>query len=85
MAILWDKDAPDKKERIKGLEHARDVARRLSGVAADVRIVDLPGEGKDASDWIEAHDAQSREDLAAKLVAMAEASSSPTRTTPTGG
>lgn len=66
VAIIPDKDAP-------GRAHAQDVAARLHGKAADVRIVDLPGDGKDASDWIEAHDAQDAEDLAAALVALAEA------------
>jgi putative DNA primase/helicase len=47
VAILPDNDAP-------GRAHARDVATHLFGVAADVRIVELPGvpvKG-DVSDWL---------------------------------
>ena len=73
VAILWDKDRPNEKGKVTGLEHARDVARRLTGIAAEVRIVNLDGDGKDVSDWIEAHDAQDPAALAAVLVAMAEA------------
>ncbi|MFB3893285.1 MAG: hypothetical protein ACE15C_14820 [Phycisphaerae bacterium] len=47
VAILPDRDQP-------GRDHALDVARRLCGKAAEVRIVELPGDGKDASDWIAA-------------------------------
>jgi len=69
VAIIPDLDDP-------GWAHAQDVARRLRGKAAAVRIVDLgqsPGfEGKDVSDWLEAHDAQATEDLARALVEMAE-------------
>jgi hypothetical protein len=47
VAILPDKDDPGRK-------HAQDVAARLTGNAAEVRIVSLPGPGKDVSDWIAA-------------------------------
>jgi len=47
VAIIPDMDQP-------GRDHALDVARRLAGKAAEVRIVELPGDGKDASDWIAA-------------------------------
>jgi putative DNA primase/helicase len=47
VAILPDKDDPGRK-------HAQDVAARLTGKAAEVRIVSLPGPGKDVSDWIAA-------------------------------
>lgn len=45
VAILPDADEP-------GHEHALQVARALHGIAAEVRIVPLPGPGKDASDWL---------------------------------
>ena len=47
--ILPDNDEP-------GAKHAVDVAQHLTGIAASVRIVNLPGlpEKGDVSDWIEA-------------------------------
>lgn len=45
VAILPDRDKA-------GHEHALQVARSLHGIAAEVRIVPLPGPGKDASDWL---------------------------------
>jgi hypothetical protein len=70
VCILPDKDAP-------GRAHALDVARWLHAKAADLRIVELPDVAgvpvKDASDWIEAQDAQAPADLAAALVALADA------------
>ena len=47
VAILPDNDDP-------GRRHAQDVAAHLAGKAAEVRIVALPGPGKDVSDWIAA-------------------------------
>jgi uncharacterized protein (DUF927 family) len=41
---------PDADE--KGCNHAADVRRSLAGVAASVKLVELPG-AKDASEWIE--------------------------------
>jgi len=41
---------PDKDEA--GRKHAEDVARRLHGRVADLRVLELPGDGKDASDWL---------------------------------
>jgi len=43
---------PDRDDA--GRVHAQNVARRLVGKAAEVRILALPGEGKDVSDWIAA-------------------------------
>jgi len=37
-----------------GRNHADTIARALHSQAAELRIVQLPGDGKDASDWIEA-------------------------------
>jgi len=47
VAILPDNDGP-------GLAHAQDVARKLKGHAAEVRIVNLPGlpPSGDVSDWL---------------------------------
>jgi hypothetical protein len=45
---------PDGRPAFTGQDHASDVAAKLAGVAKRVRILELPGPGKDASDWIEA-------------------------------
>ena len=47
VCVIPDNDTP-------GREHAADIARSLRGVAADVRILELPdaGEKDDVSDWI---------------------------------
>jgi len=37
-----------------GREHADQVASSLQGIATSVRVVELPGPGKDATDWIAA-------------------------------
>ena len=66
VAILPDADAPGRK-------HALDVARALHSKTADVRIVDLPGPGKDVTDWIAWLDSRTAEELAAALVQMADA------------
>ena len=47
VAVIADKDP-------RGRAHAEDVARRLHGRVADLRVLELPGEGKDASDWLAA-------------------------------
>ena len=81
VAILWDKDAPDKSGKVAGWEHAQDVAARLYGKAAVVKIIDLPNmpakdDGrprKDVSDWLEWLDGKTGEELAAALVSMADA------------
>jgi len=45
VAIIADKD-------VKGRAHAEDIAMRLHGRVADLRVLELPGDGKDASDWL---------------------------------
>ncbi|HUW32276.1 MAG TPA: AAA family ATPase, partial [Planctomycetota bacterium] len=56
-----------------GRRHAQDVARRLQGRAAEVKVLELPGDQvKDASDWLEDHDAQEPQDLVAELLRLAE-------------
>jgi len=68
---------PDKDEA--GEKHAQDVAARLHGKAAVVKIVELAcGEvdGRpinDASDWLDSLDGKEPEDLAAALLEIAEA------------
>jgi 5S rRNA maturation endonuclease (ribonuclease M5) len=48
VVIIADKDAP-------GRNHAQQVARSLTGKAATIKLLELPGEQvKDASDWIAA-------------------------------
>lgn len=47
VAIIADKDKA-------GRAHAAQVAASLRGKAASVRVLELPGAGKDASDWIAA-------------------------------
>ena len=54
VAIIGDNDEP-------GHRHARKVAESLSGVSADVKVIDLPGlpDRGDVSDWLAAgHDAE---------------------------
>ena len=45
VVVITDKDDP-------GRRHAQQVAASLHGKAASVKVVELPGDGKDASDWI---------------------------------
>ena len=67
VCIVADKDAAGRK-------HAADVARRLYSKAAEVKVIELPGDDvKDATDFIEGHDAQDGPDLAAELIRLAEA------------
>lgn len=66
VVILPDRDAP-------GRAHALDVATRLHGRAASVKIIDLPGDGKDVSDWLELHDAQTPEELRREIGSLADA------------
>jgi hypothetical protein len=47
VAILPDQDNAGRK-------HGETVARGLQGVAAEVKVVELPGPGKDVSDWLDA-------------------------------
>lgn len=49
---LWHEDGRPKHV---GLDHADDVARKLTGIAASIRVVRLPGlpEKGDPADWIE--------------------------------
>ena len=64
VVILPDKDAA-------GRQHAEQVARSLCSKAAEVRILELPGEGKDVSDWIESLDCRSPQELRKSLLEMA--------------
>jgi 5S rRNA maturation endonuclease (ribonuclease M5) len=77
VCIIVDKDK-------EGRRHAQDVARRLYGKAAEIRLLEMPDAPtidtwksdpvkiKDAADWVEAHDGQDAEALAALLLALAE-------------
>jgi hypothetical protein len=44
--IIPDNDEP-------GGRHLHDVARKLQGIATRIRVLELPGDGKDVSDWIQ--------------------------------
>jgi hypothetical protein len=61
---------------VVGRKHAQDVGRRLHGKATEIRLLELPdaitGAVNDAADWVEAHDGQDNEELAALLLALAE-------------
>ncbi len=47
VVIIPDNDEPGRK-------HADQVARSLAGIVSELRIVELPGPGKDVSDWLTA-------------------------------
>jgi len=64
VTILPDKDDP-------GRRHASDVASRLRGKATKLKIVELPGDGKDVSDWLDDLDAREPEELRNALLDMA--------------
>ena len=69
VTILPDKDAPGRK-------HAQDVAQALSDVAEAIYVIELPGKGKDATDWLKA--GGTPEDLK-KLLSQAEKWEPPSR------
>ena len=69
VAILPDKDDTGRK-------HAEDVASRLHGKAAEVKVLELPGPGKDVSDWINAHAGADKTAIRAELLARVDAVSS---------
>ena len=53
VVVLPDHDAPKPNGKRPGTEHALDVAGKLIGKAASVRIIDLPvAEGGDPADWV---------------------------------
>lgn len=54
VAIIPDDDSAAARptDRDKGLRHALDVQRKLTGVAASASIVTLTGGAKDVTDWI---------------------------------
>jgi putative DNA primase/helicase len=47
VVVLVDKDKA-------GRDHARQVAAALEGIAAELKVIELPGDGKDVSDWLAA-------------------------------
>ncbi|MEW6251361.1 MAG: AAA family ATPase [Planctomycetota bacterium] len=65
ICIIADADEPGRK-------HAHDVANRLYGRAADVRVIEVPN-GKDASDWLDHNDSAEPEQLKAWLLDLAAA------------
>ena len=75
VAIIPDQDPPEK--HYAGQRHGQDVAARLYGKAADVRVVDLAKvqgfTGKDVSDWLDGNESKEPADLARALLDMAEA------------
>ena len=69
VVIIPDRDEPGRK-------HAEDVAARLYGKVADLRVLDLGKVrgfmGKDITDWLDGLDCREPADLARALVDMAE-------------
>ena len=64
VVIIPDKDDP-------GRRHAHEIARSLyGGIAASVKLLELPGDGKDISDWLEGRDPV---EAAEELCRLAEA------------
>jgi hypothetical protein len=78
VVIIPDKDEPGRK-------HAAQVANALAGVASDLRILELPGPGKDTSEWLAAtgnrHELEHLADLAPAVGSSAEAMLANGRTT----
>ena len=72
VVIIPDRDKP-------GQDHAQDVASRLHGKAASVKVIDLGAvegfKGKDVSDYIDWRDSLTPEELRAALLAMVTAAS----------
>jgi hypothetical protein len=66
VVIIQDKDDAGRK-------HALDVASRLHGRAAEVRIIETPDNYKDPAEWIEARDSLTAEDFVAQLDAAVAA------------
>ena len=66
VVILPDKDSP-------GRRHAQEVAHALHGKATEVKVVELPGDSKDASDWITTRDGHSQEETRAELLGLVDA------------
>jgi putative DNA primase/helicase len=46
VVVIPDKDAP-------GYSYAKDVIRSLEGKASDIKVIILPGDAKDVSEWLE--------------------------------
>jgi hypothetical protein len=66
VVIVQDGDDP-------GRRHALDVAGRLHGRAAELRIMDAPEGHHDVSDWITARDSQGADELRNQILAVAQA------------
>jgi len=67
---------PDNDKDETGLKHAQDVARKLSGHAATIRILNLTGpQIKDVSNWIDAEqlNGKSSGDIKKSLIELAKA------------
>ncbi len=78
VVIIPDQDKPHPQTgRRAGHDHAWDVARSLHNRAASIRILDLPGAGKDVSDWIAAGGTQAELLELAKLAPQYEFNSIP--------
>jgi KaiC/GvpD/RAD55 family RecA-like ATPase len=52
--VVVIQDCDDESARFAGQRHAEQVAKALADIAASVKVLALPGPGKDASDWIAA-------------------------------
>lgn len=54
VVICQDRDEVNPRtDRREGEHHARDAAQKLSVAARSVKILEFPGKGKDAADWVQ--------------------------------
>ncbi len=64
VVVVADKDPA-------GRQHAQDVAARLHDKTTCVKVMEMPGKGKDATDWIESLDSRTPEQLREVLLQLA--------------
>ncbi|MHC4563394.1 MAG: AAA family ATPase [Planctomycetota bacterium] len=64
---------PDRDRDGGGMKHAQDIAQHLHDKADEVRIVEVPRQFKDASDWLDSLDGKEPAELAAVMTDLAEA------------
>jgi len=52
VVVIADDDSGS-KEPTKGIDHAKDVVKRLTGIASTIRLIEKTPRGHDAASWIE--------------------------------